>query len=147
MLNTINKRGFTLIELLVVIAIIGVLASVVFASLNIARDKGADAGVKSNLRGVRDHAALYYDTSGNTYTGVCLETNVVNALLSSQSLVSGIPTLGAFGDGECVDSNSAYAIWVNLKSASTTAYCVDAVMGTKIIPAQDSSAVDLLVCP
>ena len=68
-----QNRGFTLIELLVVIAIIGILASVVLASLNTARDKGANAAVKSNLANSRAEAEIYYDTNRN-YTDVCLST-------------------------------------------------------------------------
>src|SRR3989338_487668 len=64
MINS-TKRGFTLIELLVVIAIIGILSSVVLVSLNTAREKGADAGIKSNLAGIRSQAELYYDTNSS----------------------------------------------------------------------------------
>jgi prepilin-type N-terminal cleavage/methylation domain-containing protein len=59
-------RGFTLIELLVVIAIIGVLSSVVLASLNSARGKARDAKRRSDLVQVRTALELYYD-SHDTY--------------------------------------------------------------------------------
>lgn len=54
-----NNRGFTLIELLVVIAIIGILSSVVLASLNTARAKGRDAVRLSLVREIGNGLALY----------------------------------------------------------------------------------------
>jgi len=61
------RRGFTLIELLVVIAIIGILSSVVLASLNTARSKGNYAAIKSNLSTIQTQAELYYDSNSNSY--------------------------------------------------------------------------------
>jgi len=59
-----NNKGFTLIELLVVIAIIGLLSSVVLASLNSARSKARDAKRVSDLRAVALALNLYYDQYG-----------------------------------------------------------------------------------
>ncbi|MBI4086535.1 type II secretion system protein [Candidatus Kaiserbacteria bacterium] len=58
------RSGFTLIELLVVIAIIGLLASVVMASLNSARDKGRIAASVQTQRQMERALALYYDDMG-----------------------------------------------------------------------------------
>jgi len=57
MIGDIHTRGFTLIELLVVISIIGLLSSIVLASLNSAREKAAVASIISNVREVEK--ALY----------------------------------------------------------------------------------------
>src|SRR3989338_8367864 len=51
--NMKRNKGFTLVELLVVIAIIGILSSVVFASLNSARQKARVAAFKSELKGAQ----------------------------------------------------------------------------------------------
>lgn len=49
-LNLKNKRGFTLIELLVVISIIGILSSVILASLSEARLKARNAKRLSDIK-------------------------------------------------------------------------------------------------
>lgn len=56
-------RGFTLIELLVVIAIIGILSSVVLASLNSAREKSRDARRVSDLKQIQLALELYFDSN------------------------------------------------------------------------------------
>lgn len=56
-----TQRGFTLIELLVVIAIIGMLSSVILASLNSARKKSRDARREADLKQLQTALELYYN--------------------------------------------------------------------------------------
>lgn len=66
------SKGFTLIELLVVIAIIGILSSVVLASLNNARKKGRDARRVSDIKQIQLALELYYDSNGEYPAGTSL---------------------------------------------------------------------------
>jgi type II secretion system protein G len=59
-----QKNGFTLIELLVVIAIIGLLASIIFASLNKTRMKARNSRRLSDMRQIQLALELYYDEKG-----------------------------------------------------------------------------------
>lgn len=66
-MNLFNKKnnGFTLIELLVVIAIIGLLSSIVLASLNGARSRARDARRAADINQIQTALELYYNTYGN----------------------------------------------------------------------------------
>jgi type IV pilus assembly protein PilA len=124
-----KNKGFTLIELLVVIAIIGILSSVVLASLNSARSKGANASIKSNLANLRAGAELYYDTSGSTYAGFCASSQYLAA--SSSIISSGVAAPACFAD---VNGWSASA---PLKTAENGNghYCVGSSGSSKAVSA------------
>lgn len=115
-----TKKGFTLIELLVVIAIIGILSSVVLASLNTARDKGANAAAKANLNNARAQAELYYDDNDNSYDGVCAASDGLANAVSS----AGDATGNTAKCGESSDTGSAWAAEVELTDGEGF-YCVD----------------------
>lgn len=73
-----NAKGFTLIELLVVIAIIGVLSSVVLASLTAARNRANDAKRVQDLRQVQRALEVFasdnngqYPSTGGGYRSQC----------------------------------------------------------------------------
>ncbi len=85
-----QRKGFTLIELLVVIAIIGVLASVVLASLNTARLKARDARRISDFRQLKIALAFYFDKYGKypNETPVATNPHIDNFNNMAQQLVT-----------------------------------------------------------
>ncbi|OGZ06046.1 MAG: hypothetical protein A2845_01335 [Candidatus Lloydbacteria bacterium RIFCSPHIGHO2_01_FULL_49_22] len=77
-----RTKGFTLIELLVVIAIIGILSSVVLASLSTARAKSRDAKRISDLGQVQLALELYFDSAQSYPISAAAAPYVIPAALA-----------------------------------------------------------------
>lgn len=145
--------GFTLIELLVVIAIIGILSSVVLASLNTARGKGSDAKIKAQLQAVRSATEIYYD-GGQTYTASTMASPALpctGAMFvdSASGMLQLTGTAASWPTGtllSCQATASAYAVSSNLPGAGAGAFwCVDSSGKSKSVVANLGSGV--VVCP
>jgi len=127
-----QQRGFTLIELLVVIAIIGILSSVVLASLNNARGKGRDARRVADIRQIQLALELYFDDFRQYPTGLTIEN------LVTPGYISAIPTDPISGNSyrySALDTNGntatceSYHLGADLEDSNHNVFDIDADSG------------------
>ena len=143
-----KERGFTLIELLVVIAIIGILSSVVLASLNGARRKGRDARRISDLKQIQLALEMYYDANGSEYPDALSSlapTYISTVPTDPQTGVSynyGNLTSAAASCAVATGVCSSYILGATLEDSANAALNQD-IDGT---PAEGSSCADAAYC-
>lgn len=126
------SRGFTLIELLVVIAIIGILSSVVLASLNSARVRARDTAVKAGVRQMATLMQLQYLDAGTyaplqygwDYTAAdCNNSFAGNYAENARQICTNIVTNGgAMHIGTAIDNNNMFAIMAALPGSTSGYY-------------------------
>lgn len=121
-----TSRGFTLIELLVVIAIIGILSSVVLASLNDARQKSRDAKRVADIKQLQLALELFFDSNGAYPTAVQFAATDGSGLVPDYiPALPGDPIGGANYFYESLSSNTDYHIGANLEADGHSALSAD----------------------
>lgn len=145
MLKSYTKKagsisGFTLIELLVVIAIIGVLASIVLASLNSARRKSRDARRITDVKQIQLALELYFDGQGNQYplgsaTACSLTTAHGLELLQASGYIPQVPKDPLSGNTDGTSICYRYASGVPTGGSTRTTYHLAATLEESANPA------------
>lgn len=128
-----RNKGFTLIELLVVIAIIGLLSSVVLASLNSARKKARDARRVADVKQIQLALEMSFDAARNYPTALTIANLVTPGYISAipTDPLGGAYSYAALGSGT---SCTSYHLGANLEENTNPALNsdVDAAASTAI---------------
>ena len=133
------QKGFTLIELLVVIAIIGILSSVVLASLTSARSKGTDAAIQSAMSNMRAQAELLYANANSYGPDLAITTCPTSGhSIFATTTTGGLKNLvadveaknGTAANTFCVSEDNP-AAWAVIASTTSGSWCVDSTGASK----------------
>jgi prepilin-type N-terminal cleavage/methylation domain-containing protein len=135
----LTKRGFTLIELLVVIAIIGILSSIVLASLNTARQKSRDARRVADIKQIQLAMQLFYDASSSYPASLSLLAPTYIATIPRDPVAQAAYPYDAI-PAACTDDCSSYHIGANLEDGANQALNSDLDSDTPTISGTPDTA-------
>lgn len=111
-----QERAFTLVELLVVIVIIGILGSVITASLGSARKQARDAKRVADVKNIAQALEEYYADKGgypvvnngsqNSDIGICIEGSTDFQTMLIPGYLAAIPRDPLYDASDCTDYDS-----------------------------------------
>lgn len=123
-----RQRGLTFLEILLVVAILGILITLVLASVTSTRKKAIDNRLRSSISQIRILAEVAYDSNGATYLNWAQEASIQESLTRLLEAIdkewgdaAGAPYVTTVRETQVQD----YCVSVALRADSGRYYCVD----------------------